>query len=137
MGEYRTDRSRAWRALVAGAATGAGMVALLFLSAIMRDEGVMGSVQLLPLVGLVFISAFAGWIIGLFALAAPAWWLLHRLKLRSLPAALVLGAVGAFLGHLGMEAIGFRAMNYTGMKCFLATPRRSTTAGPASVPPSR
>jgi hypothetical protein len=122
MAEYRTNRSRAWRALMMGAVTGAGVVALLFLALILRDEGVVRSVQTLPFVMFVFICAFAGWTVGLFVLAAPAWWCLHRMRLRSLPAALVLGAVGAFLGHLGLEATGFRAMNFAVHEMFPATP---------------
>lgn len=94
-----------------GAVRGAGMVALLFLALFVRDEGTTGAVRYLPFVVFIFIWAFVGWAVGLFALAAPVWWLLHRMNLRSLPVALVLGAIGPFLGHLGLEATGFRAMN--------------------------
>jgi hypothetical protein len=61
MHEYQTDRSRAWRALVKGAATGAGIVAFLFLVLILWDEGVVRSVQTLPFVAFAFICAFAAW----------------------------------------------------------------------------
>lgn len=122
MHAYQTDRRRAWRALIMGAATGAGIVALLFLALTARDDGVLRALQILPFILFVFVCAFAGWAIGLFALAAPAWWLLHRMRVRSLPVALVLGAVGAFLGHLGLEATGFHAMNFVTHELFSGDP---------------
>jgi hypothetical protein len=69
-----------------GAATGTGMVALLFLALFVRDDRITGAVRYLPFLAFIFICAFAGWTVGLFALAAPAWYLLHRMNVRSLPA---------------------------------------------------
>jgi hypothetical protein len=105
-----------------GAVTGAGMVALLFLALFVRDDGITRVVRYLPFLAFIFICAFAGWTVGLFALAAPAWWLLHRINVRSLPAALLLGAIGAFLGHLGLEATGLRALNYAIHQAFSGDP---------------
>lgn len=111
MVEYRTDRSRAWRALLIGAVAGAGTVALLFLALFVRDEG-MGALRYLPFALFIFVCAFAGWGIGLLALAVPAWLLLHRLKQRSLPLALLLGVAGAFLAQLALDATGLHAVNF-------------------------
>jgi hypothetical protein len=122
MAEYRTDRSLAWRALMMGAVTGAGMVALLFLAMLVRDDGPVAAARYLPFLAFIFICAFAGWTVGLFALAAPAWWLLHRMNVRSLPAALGLGAIGAFLGHFGLEATGLSAINFAVHEIFSGDP---------------
>ncbi len=66
--------------LVAGAAVGGAITGL---------PGIIAG----PLVIVTVVIGFLVWMVGLLVLAAPAWWLLHRLKLRRWSAAMGLGAV--------------------------------------------
>lgn len=74
----------AGRGLLAGAAAGALITGL---------PGILGG----PLVFMTVLIAFLFWATGV-ALAAPVWWLMHRLKLRCWSACMLLGAVAAPLG---------------------------------------
>jgi len=108
--EYRTNRSRACRALLAGTVTGASFIALLHVWILVQESGIPGSLHYLPLIALMFMVAFGGWAVGLIIFAVPVWWLLHKTGVRNWPAAVIFGAIAAFLGHVGLEAVGFRAI---------------------------
>ena len=101
---------RAVEALVAGAATGAAAVAGLYVCALVRGSPSPDTHVFAPFVGFVFMFAFAGWAVGLIALAAPLWWVLHKAGARSWQAAVIFGATAAFLGHAGLDAVGFRVI---------------------------
>jgi hypothetical protein len=76
--ERQTTVDRAVKGLAIGALTGAAIVSLFAL-------------PLGPLAIFVFVFAFVIWVAGLFLVAAPGWWMLHRLGARCQQAAMIYG----------------------------------------------
>ena len=101
---------RAVEALFSGAVIGAAAVAGLYLCSLVRGGPSPDTHVFAPFVAFVFMLAFAGWAVGLIVLAAPLWWVLHKAGARSWQAAVIFGAIAAFLGHVGLEAFGLRAI---------------------------
>lgn len=76
--ERETTLGRAAAGLVVGGLAGAGLTGA---------AGVMGG----PLAFFVFLFALPVWFAGLFLIAAPGWWVLHRLGARCQQAAMIYG----------------------------------------------
>jgi hypothetical protein len=90
--------------LVAGAITGAALIALWYLWGTARNLGVRYVLDygLLPTTT-VFTVALVVWAVGLTIFGIPLWWLLHRLRIRHWWAAGIVGAVLTFLVDFGIE----------------------------------
>lgn len=103
-----TGLPRAALALVAGAATGAVLVALWSLQGQAATWG-PGYVAAngLRTGATVFLLAMMAWLLGLICFASLPWWALHRLGRRGWPSAILLGAVLTFAVGLAGLTGGF------------------------------
>lgn len=97
----RLTLSRAVAALLRGATAGAATVTL-GIAAFVGLSGLEGlpAALMMSLVG--FPVALAVWLVGLLLIGGPGWFLLHRLKWRSLPVALLYGAGMGFATGLSL-----------------------------------
>jgi hypothetical protein len=59
--------------------------------------------QHLPFVVSMVLLAFFIWSVGLAVVGVPIWWLLHKKGLRSWQAAVLCGAIAAFVGGFAMN----------------------------------
>jgi len=53
----------------------------------------------------IFALALLVWAVGLIVFGAPAWWLLHRIRMRRWQVAAALGGVLTFLVYAGLRII--------------------------------
>src|SRR5215469_15858840 len=102
--------ARAGVALLVGAVLGAALVSLGMITPTLVAVALgKAAVIYLPsafMMGvLVFGTAFTVFAAGLFILAAPVWWALHRLGLRRWIYAVVLGVVLSFGANLGLTVL--------------------------------
>lgn len=103
---YCISRSRACLALTVGALTGASatVVAMLLISVWL--QGIKKTLRLdLDEVPTMFALAMLVWAVGLVVFGAPAWWLLHRIRMRRWRVAAALGGVLTFLVYAGLRII--------------------------------
>jgi hypothetical protein len=101
---YCISRSRACLALAVGALTGASAtgVAMLWISVWL--QGIKKTLRLdLDEVPTMFALAMLVWAVGLIVFGAPAWWLLHRIRMCRSWVAAVLGGVLSLLVYAGLR----------------------------------
>jgi hypothetical protein len=95
---YETTLGRAALALLAGAAAGAAITTVLHLGLILRPNRTWtDATERAAAMSLLYFILFTA---GLLALAAPAWWLLHRLGRRGQVQALILGVTLTLVSYL-------------------------------------
>jgi hypothetical protein len=102
-GEYRLAPPRAVLALVAGAGTAAVLVTIQWLRAVGQAFG-LPFIESTGLHGalVIFVGAFVAWLAGLTLIGAPAWWLLHRHRLRGWRAAILVGMALTFIASMAL-----------------------------------
>lgn len=88
---------RAVSALIRGAGAGAVIVTLGIVAIAVSSAGLEGLPSALMISLVALPVAWVVWLIGLVVFGGPGWFLLHRLRWRSLPVALVYGAGMGFL----------------------------------------
>jgi hypothetical protein len=106
------------RALLGGATVGAGLVTVTFAVAGSLNGGWAGRPAgepepaplqalwlSLPFLVVVFVIAWIAWLLGLGLVGAPGWWVLHRLRLRSVFVAIAWGFTATYL--FGWSMTGF------------------------------
>ncbi len=91
-------------ALFVGSLVGAALVPVLHLGTVLvmapRELAAQWQAGDVVFLALEFGVAWCVFAIGLFAVGAPAWWALHRARVRSRVAAVTLGFVATFLVSL-------------------------------------
>lgn len=99
--ERRLTPTRVGLAVIAGALTGAGVVTLHWLNMVVRALG-FGFVANGGGRGvfITFLGVFFGWLAGLVLIGGPAWWLLHRHRLRGWWTAALAGMAATFAAGL-------------------------------------
>jgi len=107
---YETTAGRAALALGVGAIAGAtitfsGGMIFVIVVAVLTGKSVPWDQFFVGLDILIIAAILVVYLIGLFVIAAPIWWLLHRHGLRSPRHAFALGAIAAFCVRFAMDAI--------------------------------
>lgn len=110
---------RAVGSLIRGAVAGAATISLGIAAMAMAGGGVETIPSLVMIALVAFPVAMAVWLVGLVLIGSPGWFLLHRLRWRSLPVALLYGAGMGFMTGLiialvsqqsGLAPAGFLAV---------------------------
>ncbi|MGH7024427.1 MAG: hypothetical protein ACREEB_12680 [Caulobacteraceae bacterium] len=114
-GQHATSPTRVALGILAGAGVGGALVTAQWLRAAVQTFGAAFVAQVGARgAAIVAVGAFVSWLAGLLLIGGPAWWLLHRHRLRGWRAAVLSGMALTFVAGMVLAIpVGSKGGSYS------------------------